>query len=398
VGKTKGAGGVAGKGARPGEATATDVPNRVPNEVADDAGGQPVVDEADQPVVDEADRPDIDEADLAAADPDDHTAPDPEERTAADRDDHAVADAVEAPAVASAVNEERRGTISAELGVTADFDVEHEAQRRIDFLVDQLARTGGRGLVLGIDGGLDSTTAALLCRLAANQVRAKGGDAEFVTVRLPYFVESDEADALRTLDFVQPDEAITVNVGSAADELWGAVIVGGVGVAEGASVERVRGDLQARVRTVAHYAVAQARDLLVVGAGHATKAMAGSFTDYGACDVLPLAGLTSRRVRALAAHLGTPEALLGSDSTADVHGDRHRQPEGGAMGATHQEVDDYLEGHQVSAQVERSILAWHARTALQRTRPVAPPTEPTTRPDPVDAQGPSERPEAAPAH
>jgi NAD+ synthase len=387
VGKTKGAGGVADEGAGPGDENATD---DVPNEVADDAGGQPVVDEADQAAADPDDPP--------AADPDDPPAADPEEHTAADRDDHAVADAVEAPAVASAVNEERRGTICAELGVTADFDVEHEAQRRIDFLVDQLARTGGRGLVLGIDGGLDSTTAALLCRLAANQVRAKGGDAEFVTVRLPYFVESDEADALRTLDFVQPDEAITVNVGSAADELWGAVIVGGVGVAEGASVERVRGDLQARVRTVAHYAVAQARDLLVVGAGHATKAVAGSFTDYGACDVLPLAGLTSRRVRGLAAHLGTPEVLLGTGSTADVDEDRHRQPERGAMVATHQEIDDYLEGEQVSAQVERSILAWHARTALQRARPVAPPTEPTTRPDSsIDPQGPPERQEPATA-
>lgn len=347
MGKTKGAGGVADEGAGPGDENANSMPNNVPNNGPDE-------------VADE--------------------------------------DVGEAPAVASAVNEERRGTIRAELGVTADFDVEHEAQRRIDFLVEQLARTGGRGLVLGIDSGLDSTTAALLCRLAANQVRAKGGEAEFVTVRLPYFVEADEADALRTLDFVQPDEAITVNVGSAADELWGAVIVGGVGIAEGASAERVRGDLQARVRMVAHYAVAQARDLLVVGTGHATKAVAGSFTDYGACDVLPLAGLTSRRVRALAAHLDTPEVLLGSGSTADVHGDRHRQPEGGAMGATHQEVDDYLEGEQVTAQVERSILAWHARTALQRARPVAPSTEPTTRPDSSDdPQGPPKRQEAAAA-
>jgi hypothetical protein len=49
-----------------------------------------------------------------------------------------------------------------ELGVTAQFDVDVERERRIGFLCDYLVSHGLRTLVLGISGGVDSSAAGRL--------------------------------------------------------------------------------------------------------------------------------------------------------------------------------------------------------------------------------------------
>jgi NAD+ synthase len=272
------------------------------------------------------------------------------------------------------VDDERRAAIIAELHVTADFDVEKEAERRVQFLVDRLVDSGARGLVLGASGGVDSSVAGRLCQLAVERVRAEGGAAEFLAVRLPYFVQADEADAARALDFIAPDDSVTVNIGPAADELWGAVIVAGVGIGPEVSEDHVRGNVKARQRMVAQYALAGVRGLLVVGTDHAAEAVTGFFTKYGdgACDLMPLTGLTKRRVRALAAHLGAPDELVGKQPTADLESERPGRPDEDALDVTYDEIDDYLEGEPVSAAAEATILSWHTRTAHKRSLPLGP--------------------------
>lgn len=274
------------------------------------------------------------------------------------------------------VREERRAAIAAELQVAADFDPEKEVERRVQFLVDQVADSGARGFVLGVSGGVDSSVAGRLCQLAVERVRAEGGNAEFLAVRLPYFVQADEVDAARALDFIAPDESITVNIGPAADELWGAVIVAGVGIGPEVSEDHVRGNVKARQRMVAQYALAGVRGLLVVGTDHAAEAVTGFFTKYrdGACDLMPLTGLTKRRVRALAAHLGAPEEVVGKPPMADLETDRPGRLDEEALGVTYDEIDDYLEGAPVSANAEATILAWYTRTAHKRSMPLGPTT------------------------
>src|SRR5688572_15974728 len=96
--------------------------------------------------------------------------------------------------------------IIAELGVTPSFDADVEIERRVAFLTDQLTRAGASAYVLGISGGVDSSTTGRLCQLAVERIRANGGDATFIAMRLPYGVQHDEEDAKRALDFIRPDE------------------------------------------------------------------------------------------------------------------------------------------------------------------------------------------------
>ncbi|NHH78246.1 NH(3)-dependent NAD(+) synthetase [Burkholderia gladioli] len=56
----------------------------------------------------------------------------------------------------------RQRAIAAELLVAPSFDAAEEAERRIGFLADYLRSTGLSTYVLGISGGVDSSTAGRL--------------------------------------------------------------------------------------------------------------------------------------------------------------------------------------------------------------------------------------------
>ncbi|MFI6680163.1 ammonia-dependent NAD(+) synthetase [Kribbella sp. NPDC050470] len=259
--------------------------------------------------------------------------------------------------------------IIAELGVPASFDADTEIERRIEFLADQLRRTGATSYVLGISGGVDSATAGRLCQLAVERVRAEGGQATFVAMRLPYGVQVDEADAQRSLEFIKPDDTLSVDVKPATDALVESVRHAGLGERE----DFHTGNIKARQRMIAQYLVAGARGGLVVGTDHAAEAVMGFYTKYGdgACDLTPLSGLTKRRVRAIATRLGASDELTGKVPTADLETNKPGLPDEVALGVTYDEIDDFLEGREVSEKAAATIIATHRRTAHKRAVPLA---------------------------
>lgn len=264
--------------------------------------------------------------------------------------------------------------IIAELGVRPDFDAAQEAERRIGFLADYLKRSRTKGYVLGISGGVDSTTAGRLAQLACERVREGGGDATFIAIRLPYGQQQDEADAKRALDFIRPDEEATVNIKAPTDTLIAEIDETESGALAPDHLDFVKGNVKARERMVAQYYLAGLRALLVIGTDHAAEAVVGFYTKYGdgACDLTPLAGLNKRRVRAVAAHLGAPGELVRKVPTADLEDGKPLNPDEVALGVSYEAVDDYLEGKQVSDHDREVIEGWYLRTAHKRALPVTP--------------------------
>ena len=260
------------------------------------------------------------------------------------------------------------------LGVPDEFDAQAEIERRVDFLVEQCLVSRTKGFVLGISGGVDSTTAGRLCQLAAEKLRAGGHDAQFVAMRLPYRTQADEDDAQRALAFIRPDVTLTVDVGPATDALVESLGAAGDALTEYAHADFVRGNIKARVRMVAQYAVANARNLLVIGTDHAAEAVTGFFTKHGdgACDLIPLSGLTKRRVRAVAAALGAPEETVRKTPTADLESDRPGLPDEEALGLTYDEIDEFLEGGTIPDDVADRLVARYRATDHKRSGPAAP--------------------------
>ncbi|MFE3068735.1 ammonia-dependent NAD(+) synthetase [Streptomyces sp. NPDC059247] len=264
--------------------------------------------------------------------------------------------------------------IARDLQVSETFDPKAEIERRVAFLTERLTSTGLRSLVLGISGGVDSTTAGRLCQLAVERARAAGHDATFSAMRLPYGVQADEGDAQNALGFIRADEVLTVDVKAASDAALAACLAGGVTFRDAHHQDFVQGNIKARQRMIAQYAVAGARDGLVVGTDHAAEAVSGFFTKFGdgAADVVPLTGLTKRRVRAIAAELGAPTELVWKVPTADLETLDPGKPDEDALGVTYDDIDDFLEGKPVAERAFESIVRRYRLTEHKRRLPIAP--------------------------
>ncbi|MEV5969475.1 ammonia-dependent NAD(+) synthetase [Streptomyces sp. NPDC051921] len=264
--------------------------------------------------------------------------------------------------------------IARELEVAETFDPRAEIERRVAFLTERLTSTGLRSLVLGISGGVDSTTTGRLCQLAVERARAAGHDATFYAMRLPYGVQADEHDAQLALDFIRADQVLTVDIKPASDAALDAGRAAGVVFRDAHHQDFVHGNIKARQRMIAQYAVAGAHDGLVVGTDHAAEAVSGFFTKYGdgAADLVPLTGLTKRRVRAVAAELGAPAELVWKTPTADLETLDPGKPDEDALGVTYDEIDDFLEGKPVGETAFASIVRRYELTDHKRRLPIAP--------------------------
>ncbi|MGP8299012.1 ammonia-dependent NAD(+) synthetase [Streptomyces inhibens] len=264
--------------------------------------------------------------------------------------------------------------IARDLQVTASFDAEQEIERRVAFLTERLTSTGLRSLVLGISGGVDSTTTGRLCQLAVERARAAGHDATFYAMRLPYGVQADEKDAQRALEFIRADRELTVDIRPASDAALEAAADGGLTFRDAHHQDFVHGNIKARQRMIAQYAVAGAHDGLVVGTDHAAEAVSGFFTKFGdgAADVVPLTGLTKRRVRAVSAALGAPAELVGKVPTADLETLDPGKPDEDALGVSYDQIDDFLEGRPVDDTAFQAIVRRYRLTDHKRALPIAP--------------------------
>ncbi|MEK4147869.1 ammonia-dependent NAD(+) synthetase [Robertmurraya sp. FSL W8-0741] len=252
-----------------------------------------------------------------------------------------------------------------ELSVQSIIEPKEEITKRVHFLKDYLKKTKANGFVLGISGGQDSSLAGRLAQLAVEQLRTEGFAVKFVAVRLPYGAQKDEDDAQKALRFIQPDESYSFNVKDAVDAVKAEYdkSVGGQELRD-----YHKGNVKARMRMIAQYAIGGQANLLVIGTDHAAEAVTGFFTKYGdgGADLLPLSGLTKRQGKALLKELGADESIYLKIPTADLLDQTPGQADETELGITYDQLDDYLEGKEVAEEVaekieERYLLTEHKR-------------------------------------
>jgi NAD+ synthase len=261
-----------------------------------------------------------------------------------------------------------QAAIIEEMGVKPEIDPQQEIETRVQFLCDYLRASRTKGFVLGISGGLDSTLAGRLAQLAAERLRAEGEQAEFVGVRLPHRKQHDEEDAQAALRFVAADRTITYDIAPAVDGFEHGF--------EGATDREIsdfnKGNIKARMRMIAQYAIAGEHNLLVVGTDHGAESVTGFFTKYGdgGADILPLFGLNKRQNRRLLQAMGAEERLWAKAPTADLLDEKPGQTDEAELGMAYDDIDDYLEGREVDDAVAERLEAQYLRTRHKRTTPV----------------------------
>jgi NAD+ synthase len=189
-------------------------------------------------------------------------------------------------------------------------------------------------------------------------------------VRLPYAVQADEDDAQLAVQFIRPTRVITFDIKRGVDGV-AAEFADAVG---SPITDFTKGNTKARMRMVAQYAIAGDHGLLVVGTDHAAEAITGFFTKFGdgGADILPLSGLTKRQGRSLLQALDAPERLYLKHPTADLLDDNPGQTDENNLGITYAEIDDFLEGKDVSDATADALVARYHATEHKRRLPVDP--------------------------
>lgn len=196
----------------------------------------------------------------------------------------------------------------------------------VQFIREEVQRTGLSRAVVGVSGGIDS---ALSCLLAAEAL----GPQNVLAVRMPY--KSSSADSLAHAQLVI-DKA---GVQSETFEITG--MVEPLLATIPPNDTKRRGNVMARARMIVLYDRSGGWQALVIGTGNKTEIMLGYSTLYGdsASALNPLGDLYKTQVRQLARTVGVPQPLIDKPPTADLWQGQTDEDE---LGFTYERVDQLL--------------------------------------------------------
>ncbi|MFZ8788732.1 MAG: NAD+ synthase [Acidilobaceae archaeon] len=197
------------------------------------------------------------------------------------------------------------------------------------FIESELRESSRGGYVIGLSGGLDSSTTLALA------VRSIGREKVLALV-MPDPEVTPEADVE---DAVSLARALNVrynviNIAPIVDAYRGAIPV-----YESEEKDKVPlGNLRARIRMTLLYYYANKLDYLVLGTGDRSEILIGYYTKYGdaGVDIAPLAVLYKSQVRKLALHLGLPERIALKPSSPRLWRGHEAEKE---LGISYEQVD-----------------------------------------------------------
>lgn len=187
-----------------------------------------------------------------------------------------------------------------------DMDFSEFEKRVTRFIKEYIENAKADGIVLGLSGGIDSSTTAALSSLSI------GGE-QVIGLMLPEketFNQQDIDDAKTVADKYHIETRIC-DMTNVLDKFYE-----GIPVFDKAN--RVsKGNIKARARMIYIYYFANKLNRIVCGSSDKSETMMGYFTKWGdgAADIAPLMDLYKTQVRKLALHLGFPEEIALKPST-----------------------------------------------------------------------------------
>jgi NAD+ synthase len=264
-----------------------------------------------------------------------------------------------------------------EMKVLPEIDAAYEIERRVDFIKNTLIQSGLKCLILGISGGVDSSTCGRLAQLAVDALNKEAATNQqtykFIAVRLPYDIQADEDDAQLALEFIKPSHSLTTNIFAGTEGIHNETLNSlqniGLLTATDAQIDFSKGNVKARSRMVMQYHIAGILGGLVLGTDHSAENITGFFTKWGdgACDLAPLFGLSKRQVKQLASVLGAPAQLIDKAPTADLEELTPSKKDEDALGLSYDQLDDFLEGKNTDKLIENKIIAIYMKTQHKRS-------------------------------
>ncbi len=181
------------------------------------------------------------------------------------------------------------------------LDLSTAATRIKRFIKDYVEKTKAKGIVIGLSGGIDSSTAAALAALAI------GGD-KISALNMPEKENYNTTD-IRHAKMVAKKFGFkleTIDISPILKAYYKALPI------YDEDDKLSRGNIKARTRMVCLYYYANHLGKIVCGSSDKSETMMGYFTKWGdvAADISPLMDLYKTQVRQLAAHIGIPKEII----------------------------------------------------------------------------------------
>jgi len=233
------------------------------------------------------------------------------------------------------------------------------ADRLVLWIREQVTSAGGKGVVLGMSGGIDSSVVAVLSHQAFPK------DCLGVLMPCGSSPEDGEHALLVASKFSIPTKTVVLD--SVLDALLGVLSPeGGPGCSP-----RVKANLKVRLRMLTLYYFANQLGYMVVGSGNRSELATGYFTKYGdgGVDMLPLGNLVKGQVRELAHFLAVPQLIIDKLPSAGLW---PGQTDEGELGFSYDELDRYLVSGQASSELKKIIEARLEANAHKRLPPPVP--------------------------
>jgi len=233
-------------------------------------------------------------------------------------------------------------------------DQEKTANIIFEFISDKISESKSSGVVIGLSGGLDSSTTAYLCAKSIDNDQILG--IIMPTVTTPDEDVEDAISVAETLgieyelihvdDLIAPFKDLCIHAEDRNKKTTG-------------SRELANANLKARIRMMILYYHANDLNRLVVGTGNRTELLVGYFTKYGdgGVDVLPIGDLYKTEVRMLAEQLGVSKKIIEKPPTAGLWAGQTDEEELGIKyeildQILHLMVDERMEESEIAKKLE----------------------------------------------
>lgn len=174
------------------------------------------------------------------------------------------------------------------------------------FIKDYVNKSGAEGIVVGVSGGVDSSTTAALASLAI------GGE-KVLALSMPEEETYNDTDIkhIQTLSEKFGFQLETIDLSPILKAYYRSLPI------YDEKEKRSKGNLKARTRMICLYYYANRLGRIVCGSSDKSETMMGYYTKWGdvAADISPLMDLYKTQVRQLATYIGVPKEIATKPST-----------------------------------------------------------------------------------
>lgn len=222
------------------------------------------------------------------------------------------------------------------------------------WIKDSLLSSSCSGFVVGLSGGIDSSVVGLLAH------QSLPGKTHFLVLPI-----GDMGQDLEDVKQLANRNDLKFEIHDLTESFL--VLSKRLNLKSNAALT----NLKARLRMVTIYAIAQERNLLVLGTDNLAEYYLGYFTKFGdgACDLMPISRLLKGDVFEAGRLLGVNENILRKAPSAALFAG---QTDEGELGFRYKDFEDFFLGKEIESSIYHKIVQQILKTEHKRNPPTTP--------------------------